>query len=440
MNALLIQPRRLVAGLVMTLLSTLSFTATAAIEGITGPGFTLTAGTASIPTPDGDSLQIWGYGAIGGEHTGVPQYPGPTLIVDQGDTVTIALTNSGVPMPVSMVFPGQVGVTVTVPGSPGLLTDEAATGGGTVSYSFTASQAGTYMYHSGTNPELQTEMGLFGTIIVRPATPGQAYDHPDTAYDHEYLFLLSEMDPRIHYLAEFYAQYEAQFPGLLASIDFTDYKPNLWFINGRNAPDTLGPSFAPWMPNQPYNILPRTRPGDTMLLRVIGASHHLHPYHTHGNHAGIIARDGRMLTSTPADQGPTGAGPDLARFDFTMKVASLQTYDALWEWTGKGLGWDIYGHAAGDALEPSEYAPDHGKPIPVILPELQDLTFGGFYSGSPYLGASAGLPPGEGGLNLNGGLYFMWHSHTSKEVVNNDIFPGGMMTMTVVEPPGTPIP
>ena len=30
----------------------------------------------------------------------------------------------------------------------------------------------------------------------------------------------------------------------------------------------------------------------------------------------------------------------------------------------------------------------------------------------------------------------MWHSHTEKEMVNNDIFPGGMMTMLVVAPPG----
>ena len=31
----------------------------------------------------------------------------------------------------------------------------------------------------------------------------------------------------------------------------------------------------------------------------------------------------------------------------------------------------------------------------------------------------------------------MWHSHNEKEITNYDIFPGGMMTMLVVEPPGT---
>jgi hypothetical protein len=76
----------------------------------------------------------------------------------------------------------------------------------------------------------------------------------------------------------------------------------------------------------------------------------------------------------------------------------------------------------------------------VILPALQELTFGGFYSGSPFLSASGSLPPGEGGLNINGGLFYMWHSHNELEIVNNDIFPGGMITMMIVEPPGVPIP
>ena len=33
----------------------------------------------------------------------------------------------------------------------------------------------------------------------------------------------------------------------------------------------------------------------------------------------------------------------------------------------------------------------------------------------------------------------MWHSHTEKEMVNFDIFPGGMMTMLIIEAPGVMI-
>ncbi len=55
------------------------------------------------------------------------------------------------------------------------------------------------------------------------------------------------------------------------------------------------------------------------------------------------------------------------------------------------------------------------------------------------MGDLGNLPPGEGGLNPYGGYFFMWHSHTEKELTNYDIFPGGMLSMMVVEPPGTPI-
>jgi len=406
----------------LALMSLLAASSQAAIDGVTGTTFNLTAKPAIITTPDGDSLLVWGYGLDGGPM----QYPGPTLLVNQGDNITVTLTNDlGVAnMPVSVVFPGQQGVSASG-GSTGLLTQESTGPGDTVTYQFTAANPGTYLYNSGTRPELQIEMGMLGAIIVRPSTPGQAYNHPGTAFDQEYLFLLTEMDPVVHYYASL---------GLYDAFDNSTYNPVLWFINGRNAPDTLADANVSWLPNQPYNILPRTHVGETVLARVISAGRDLHPYHFHGNHVTLIGRDGHLLESAP------GSGPDLARVDFTLKAVPGSTYDALWTWTGEQLGWDVYGHKQNDPLEPNEYAPDHGKPMPVALPAIQDMTFGGFYSGSPFLGEFGDLPPGEGGLNLNGGMFYMWHSHAEKELANNDIFPGGMMTMMIVEPAGVPIP
>ena len=60
-------------------------------------------------------------------------------------------------------------------------------------------------------------MGLVGALIVRPAVgAGRAYAHPGTAFDREYLFLLTEMDPAIH--AQVYDQVSA---GLPVSVDTT---------------------------------------------------------------------------------------------------------------------------------------------------------------------------------------------------------------------------
>jgi hypothetical protein len=349
------------------------------------------------------------------------QYPAPTIIVPQGSLVQITLHNQ-LTVPVSLVFPGQTGVSATG-GSQGAITREAAPGG-SVSYAFTASQPGTYTYYSGTRPDLQIEMGLVGALIVRPVVMGevmerQAYAHPDTAFDHEFLFLLTEMDYRIHTLME---------QGRMAEVNTTKWWPVYWFMNGRTGPDTMVESGASWLPTQPYDCMPMFHPGERVLMRVIGGGRDPHPLHHHGNNSTIIARDGRMLSSSPS------AGLDIAESVFTIPSMPGGTVDAIFTWTGAKLGWDIYGHTAGDSLEPHEYAPDHGKPFPVTLPLNEQLTFGQHYSGSPFLGAAGALPPGQGGFNPANGYAYMWHSHNEKEICNNDLFPGGMMTMAMINP------
>ncbi|HRZ54390.1 MAG TPA: multicopper oxidase domain-containing protein, partial [Candidatus Paceibacterota bacterium] len=414
---------------------------------IVGPTFNLRAKAGHLSTPDGHNLYFWGFA----NGAGPVQYPGPTLIVNQGQTITVNLVNDLTELPVSIVFPGQ---RVTPSGgSPGLLTREAVPGGGTASYTFIASRPGTFMYHSGTRPDLAVEMGLVGALIVRPTTGGvpianQAYAHPDSAYDHEYLYLLTEMDESIHTLVE---------QGRMSEVNTAKRFPVYWFINGRCGPDTVAADNAVYLPTQPYSALTIFSPGDKVLMRVIGAGQDSHPLHHHGNNALIIARNASLLQST------TASGADLGYSVFTIPAHPGETTDALFSWTGEKLGWDVYGHAPDDVdnaplgwstggakgaedidhdndgvydtipLEPHEYAADHGKPFPVTLPGDQDLTFGMFYSGSPFLGGVGSLPPGEGGFNPSGGFMYMWHSHNERELINNNIFPGGMLTMALVE-------
>ena len=78
---------------------------------------------------------------------------------------------------------------------------------------------------------------------------------------------------------------------------------------------------------------------------------------------------------------------------------------------------------------------DHGKPFPVILAQRDDLVLGQFWSGSPFLGGSGDLPPGHPGGNTAGGYLFPWHSHSEKELTSNDVFPGGLLTFVILEPP-----
>ena len=146
----------------------------AAAPGITGPIFNLTAQPAYITQPDGASIYSWGYGCNGapsgfagisaasGASCNSMQIPGPTLIVTENQPVTVTLTN-GLPSAAgntSILFPG-FNVSCGGTGVQGLLTCEAAPGG-TVTYTFTASSPGTRAYYSGTQGDLQVEMGLYG--------------------------------------------------------------------------------------------------------------------------------------------------------------------------------------------------------------------------------------------------------------------------------------
>ena len=298
----------------------------AVVDGIPGPIFNLVAKQDYISSPDGDSILMWGF-ANGA--AGTMQYPGPTLIIQQGQVITVNLTNE---LPavhgqnVSIVFPGQlVDTSTSDPGAvDGALTKEAPPDGTTVvTYQFTATHAGTFMYKSGTRPDLQVEMGLVGAIVVRPTIPAgwptsdpreftdaihYAYEHLDTAYNHEYLYLVTEIDVKIHDQVEI---------GNLDQVDTTTWYPVTWMVNGRAFPDLLQSPNVPWFPTQPYNCVPRIHPFETMLIRVVGAGRAQHPMHYHGQDFSVIGINGRMLSSR--EDGSTG--PDLAwkasTFNFT---------------------------------------------------------------------------------------------------------------------------
>jgi len=86
-------------GLILSLAVLCQTNSFATIPGVTGTSFNLTASSANIPTPDGNSVHMWGYGVSGS----AMQYPGPTLIVNEGDAITINLTNGNIPKLIAFV-------------------------------------------------------------------------------------------------------------------------------------------------------------------------------------------------------------------------------------------------------------------------------------------------------------------------------------------------
>jgi FtsP/CotA-like multicopper oxidase with cupredoxin domain len=352
-----------------------------------------------ILTPDGNSILIWSYAPTGGSF----QYPGPVLCVDEGDTVTVNLTNT-LAEPASIVFPGQSGVTASGD-STGLFTAEAAASGGSASYTFIATQPGTYLYESGTTPHKQIEMGLFGALIVRPALGAQyAYNDATTQFDanREYLMVLHEIDPELHLAVEDGRPY-----------DWNTRHDRYWTINGRSFPDVIADNNVPWLPGQPYGALVQVEASAALpaLIRYANAGSENHPFHPHGNHLRVIARDGRLL----------GAGGSRSMEAFTKTIGSGQSYDLLFRWTNVE-GWT-----------------STGNPLPVNIPGLENLVFKDgltFYSGSPYLGETGDFPAGTTVLNECGEFYFPWHSHALNEFQNFDEGFGGMSTLLRVDRPG----
>ncbi len=539
--------------------------------------FSLTAQPAYLNQPDGSAVYSWGYGCSAPPAGFLPdpqganpaldgirlnatcpsmQVPGPTLIVWEGTTVTVTLTN-GLPTAAgntSILFPGFQVLsscpTSSTAGAPqqGLLTCEAVPSG-SVTYTFVAATPGTHAYYSGTQGDLQVEMGLYGAVIVLPkAVPANcdysnsasgglhyangkveaahgeldyalahaAYDHPDTCYDREYLFQWAEMDSRIHKQAEAQVNDPIRVaactsgpstPGCSLNVQTEPYHPAYFLINGRSMPDLMDPNYASEYPHQPYNGNPHMHPGELTLIRTIGQGRWQHPFHEHANHVRILARDGNLILSNSQISYPGTTTPAQALAGilmFNTDTTPGQAFDGIFYFTGRGLNWDPYGHHPNDTSDPLgslpcypdsngywtanspnffntssnpagygvvnyyEWCQDHNKPVqvnpfgdvaaggPATLPDPDIFTNGAWYGGTPYLGPDATLrggnpacagganPPDAGCTNLlpsntqanpanERGWAFMWHSHNEREITTNNVFPGGMLMMMLVD-------
>lgn len=375
------------------------------------PVFDLTTTTGYISLPDGNTAFMWGYSSGFDSF----QHPGPVLCVNEGDTVTVILHNT-LPEAASIAFPGQTDVLANgTPVSPELngagvvtsLTTTAAADGGTVTYSFVATDPGTFLYESGTNPEKQVRMGLFGALIVRPtAGADHAYDRPDSQFtpSEEFMVLLSEIDPYQHQAVE---------QG--ASFNMNNYHPRYWLINGRGFPDSIADNYASWLPTQPYGSLASVSAYDATghpypgLARYLNVGTEDFPFHPHGNNGLVIGRDGRPL------EGPTGE--DLSFEKFAINLGPGQTWDVLFKW------YDAEGY---DPVT---------NPVPVTVPSLANQAIGVFYSGSPYLGSTQALPPGTQTVNQCGEYYIISHNHALFQLTSWGTNMTGPITYMRINPP-----
>jgi len=385
-----------------------------------GPSFDLTAQSGYIQMSDMNTVYMWSYGT--GTTSGNFQYPGPVLCVNEGDTVTITLKNElPYSLPTSLIFPGQENVMADgVLAQPDLANDsltDIVSNGSSVTYSFVANRPGTFIYESGTDTKTQVTMGLASVLIVRPSMGANfVYNRASDQFtpEEEFMAFLSEVDPYQH------AAWEKSV-GKGKNYNLNNYHAYYWLLNGRGFPDTMADNNASWMPNQPYGALARIHPFNDdpgagqayhpypAVERFVNVGTEEYPFHPHGQNGLVVGRDGYPL------EGP--GGQDMSYENFLVNIGPGQTWDVLFAW-----------HDA-EAYDPVT------NPVNVTVPDLNNVTIGMFYSGSPYLGYQQTMPPGTTTLNQCGEYYIISHNHALFQLDAFGQTLAGPITYLRIDPP-----
>lgn len=185
------------------------------------------------------------------------------LRVTQGDVVTVNLTNS-LGRPVGFVIPG-LSVNPTTPTAPGA----------TQSYTFTASNAGSFLFTDDATNLLGRAMGLAGPLVVMPADGSPSLVSGGLPFDNQYTLFLNELDSRLN---------AAVAAGGNGATQLANYEPDYYFVNGLRYPATETDV------DTVVKLVAAT-PVRQTALRFINGGLHLNAMHFHGYHANVAFRN-----------------------------------------------------------------------------------------------------------------------------------------------------
>jgi Bacterial Ig domain len=208
--------------------------------------------------PDGLSVAMWGYALDSSATTadGVLSSPGPVITLPAGDGVLNVTLINKLPVHTSLILPGQSAAmnpvftladgTVCIVGAPVApaadrdcrvrsFTKEAAPGTNSVVYNYTNAKPGTYLYQSGTSPQIQIQMGLYGAFKHDAPLTATKNAYPSIAYDQDLVLVYSEIDKAMH---------DAVDAGTFSGSTL-NYDPQYFLVNGASykasvAPTSLG--------------------------------------------------------------------------------------------------------------------------------------------------------------------------------------------------------
>ncbi len=250
--------------------------------------------------PDATVVPMWGFAmdddaTLGNGCPGPATVPGPKLTVPSGDNTLIVhlrndLTGPG-SEPVSFVIPGQAMPTGFAPVFIGnrvrSFVQEAATNGGTQDYTWNNLQAGTYLYQSGTHPQVQVQMGLYGAL-TKNSNDASNEAYPGVTYSTQRDLFYSEVYPALHTAVS-----DGSY-GTTGPTSTLDYHPEYFLLHSYDSATnlpfdvTIDTGTIP-----PSCINSNIGQGDRLLLRIYNAGlRELAPMLL-GAHFNLVAEGGR---------------------------------------------------------------------------------------------------------------------------------------------------
>ena len=154
--------------------------------------FLIARNTGEKQLADSSILKVFGFAEDLSSH---PKVPGPTLIVQEGDSVEIDLWNVSQGAPHTIHLHG-LDVDQANDGVPHLSFEVLHMDHGY--YRFEAPHAGTYLYHCHVASTIHVQAGMYGMIIVKERNNEKKTWTNGFDFDREFSFLSSEIDTNWH--------------------------------------------------------------------------------------------------------------------------------------------------------------------------------------------------------------------------------------------------
>ena len=273
----------------------------------------LTGLVTNSPDPN-NNVDVMAVGSLGAN------FPGPPIVLEEGDEFYLTLTNIGMMMRPDLFDPHTVHFH-GFPQSSNIfdgLPDSAISinMGASLTYYYKLNEPGTYMYHCHVEATEHMQMGMLGSLYVLAAQnhlaagtdlngfthqAGFKYAYNDgdgsTFYDVDYPIQISSFDSTFHDASE-----------AVQPLRFALMEDNYGMLNGRGYPDTVNPDPLPAQPaenggkvTQKESSLITAAAGQKILLRISNLNvTRNYTLGTLGLPMTIVGKDAKLL------RGPTG--------------------------------------------------------------------------------------------------------------------------------------